>query len=195
MKRFLLVLAALLAAGSLSAAPTIHGVTDAYILAGPELVSNVGQDINLDWGPFFLDLTADWARAATGADTMALTYAVGFSKAFGPLTPGLKLTGDQTYPLDNLTSFCGDWLSDLEPTVDMALGPFGVNLYGNLSFERGYDLLQTMDFSAFLKFKIAELRAGYLFMTDQAVTDDVGYPHAPAAVAGHSFYAKVSVSY
>ena len=201
MKRILILLVLLLAAGLLVAeepAPLVKvgGVTDGWIcIDGPEFSSNVGQDVNIAAGPVSVALTADWARSMAGADTLALTYAVGFSKAFGAFTPGLKLTGDQTYGLDSLTANSGDWFSDLEPSLGIVLGKFGVDLYSDLSFEKGYSLFQTFDGSAYFKAKALTLRAGVLYMDAQAVTDDVGHPNAPAACEGVSFYAKAAITY
>ena len=196
MKRFLILSVLLLVALGLSAQVKIGGLTDAYAIAGVEGGTlNVGQDVNLDMGPVFLDLTADWTKTLYGgADVLALTYAVGFSKAFGIFTPSIKLTGDRSFAFQT-KAWTGDFFSDLEPSLDIVLGKFGINAYADLSFEKGYDLLQTVDTSAFFKAGTLELRAGLLYMDAQAVTDDVGYPNAPAAREGVSFYAKASVSY
>ena len=194
MKRVAILLVLLLVAFGLSA--QVSGVTDAYVMAGDAgFQSNVGQDFNFVAGPVSLALTADWARAVGGADTLALTYVVGFSKAFGAFTPGLKLSGDQTYGSDALTAQSGDWFSDLEPSLGIVLGKFGADLYSDMSLEKGYDLFQTFDGSAYFKAKALTLRAGILYMDARAVTDDIGYPNAPAAREGVSFYAKAEVSY
>ena len=196
MKRILILCVLLLTAFGLSAQVKFSGLTDAYAVGGEAgFQSNVGQDLNISAGPVSLVLTGDWERATIGADTLALTYVLGFNKAFGVFTPGLKLSGDQTYGLDALTAQSGDWFSDLEPSLDIVLGKFGANLYSDLSFEKGYNVLQTVDASAFYKIKTLELRAGLLYMDSVAVVDDIGYPNSPVAREGVSFYAKASVSY
>jgi hypothetical protein len=194
MKRILILFVLLLAALGLSAQVT--GLTDGWVsINDGDYSSNVGQDIGIKAGPVSLDLTADWARAVGGADTLAVTYALAFSKAFGAFTPGLKLTGDQTYALDSVAVQSGDYFSDLIPSLGIVLGKFGADLYSDLSFEKGYNLLQTFDGSAYFKAKTFTLRAGILYADAQAVTDDENYPNAPAIREGVSFYAKASISY
>jgi hypothetical protein len=129
-----------------------------------------------------------------GGDTLALTYALGFSKTFGLFTPAIKLTGDKSFDFPT-EAWTGDLFSDLEPSLIIADETAGMNLYADLSFEPGYELLQTLDASVFLNIKALALRAGILYMDAQAVTDDVGYPNAPAAREGVSVYAKASISY
>jgi hypothetical protein len=174
----------------------IGGVTDGYIIASKDAgKAKGGQDINIDIGPFFLDLTGDWTHTFyTGTDVLDLTYAVGYSQAFGIFTPGIKLTGDHSYALQTKV-WTGDWVSDLTPTLDIAYKAFGINAYADLSFEKDYDLLQTVDVSAFFKFKLGTVRVGGLYANKQAVTDDVGHPNAPAIYEGYSLYAKASLSY
>lgn len=200
MKRLFLFLVILLLAGMAwsEEAPLfkIAGVTDGYIIASKDAgKAKGGQDVNIDIGPFFLDLTGDWTHTFfTKTDVLDLTYAVGYSQAFGIFTPGIKLTGDHSLALQT-KAWTGDWFSDLMPTLDIAYKSIGINAYADLSFEKGYDVLQTIDASAFYKFKLGTLRAGFLYANKQAVTDDVGYPNAPAIQEGYSLYAKASISY
>jgi hypothetical protein len=196
MKRILLLLVLLLAAVGLSAQVKVAGVTDGYFIAnGDGGTLTAGQDINLDIGPVFADFTADWTKTLYGGtDVLALAYAVGFAKTFGIFSPSIKLTGDRSFEFQS-KAWTGDLFSDLEPQLGIAYKAVGLDLYSDLSFEEGYDLFQTFDASAYLKFKLGTLRAGILYMTDVAVTDDVGYPNAPTSRAGVSFYAKASISY
>ena len=174
----------------------IGGVTDGYIIAGKDGGTlTAGQDVNVDIGPFFLDLTFDWTKTLWDGDNIfAPAYAVGFCQTFGAFTPSIKLTGDHSYSLDN-KEWTGDWFSDLEPQLGVVFGNVGADLYSDLSFEAGYAVLQTIDGSAFFNLGPACFRAGVLYMDAQAVTDDVGYPNAPAAREGVSGYFKVSVTY
>ena len=200
MKRSIFILMLLfLAAFILSAEDSLFkfgGTTDGYIIAnagGGKITA--GQDINIDIGPVSLDLTADWTETLwDGADTLAFTYALGFTKAFGIFKPAISLTGDQGFALDAVTQ-SGDWFSDLTPSLNVTFGKVGADLYSDLSFEKNYKLLQTIDASAFFNFKIGSVRAGILYMDDQAATDDVGHPNAPAAQKGVSFYAKAKINY
>ena len=203
MKRILtiLVLLSILAAATFAddseSLFKIGGVTDGYIIAGKDGGTlTAGQDVNLDIGPVYLDLTADWtAPMWAGDNTLALGYTLGFEQAFGAFTPKLVLTGDQSYTLIKGMPATGDWFSDLEPQLGVVFGNVGADLYSDLSFEAGYAVLQTIDGSAFFNLGPACFRAGVLYMDAQAVTDDVGYPNAPAAREGVSGYFKVSVTY
>lgn len=202
MRKILVILAALLLVSMVALAEDapklfkIGGVTDGYMIAGKEAGKITGgQDVNIDVGPFFLDLTGDWTHTFfTDADVLDLTYAVGYSQAFGIFTPGIKLTGDHSYAVES-KAWTGDGFSDLVPTLDIVYKSVGLNLYSDLSFEEGYDVLQTIDASAFFKGKLGTLRAGFLYANAQAVTDDVGYPNAPTIQEGCSFYAKASIAY
>jgi hypothetical protein len=201
MKRIAILLCLLLAGMALLAeepAPlfSMAGVTDGYILAGVDGGTlTAGQDINIDVGPVFVDLTGDWTKTLYGGtDVLALTYTLGFAKTFGIFSPSLKLTGDRSYEFQG-KAWTGDLFSDLEPQLGIAYKSVGLDLYSDLSFEKDYDFLQTFDGSAYLKFKAGNLRAGILYMTDVAIVDDIGYPFAPASRAGVSFYAKASISY
>ena len=195
MRKIVILLVLLLAAMGLSAQVKLAGTTDGYFIAGADGGTlTAGQDINLDIGPVFLDLTGDWTKTLYGGtDVLALTFALGFSKTFGIFSPSIKLTGDRSFEFQS-KAWTGDLFSDLEPQLGIAYKDMGLDLYSDLSFESGYDVLQTFDGSAYLKFK-GTLRAGILYANPQAVTDDVGYPNAPAIREGVSFYAKAEVSY
>lgn len=203
MKRILIVLVLL----SILAAATfaedseslfqIGGVTDGYFIAGKDGGTlTAGQDVNVDVGPVYFDVTADWTMPLwVGDQTLALGYTLGFEQAFGVFTPKLVLTGDQSFTLVKGAAPTGNWFSDLCPSVNIALGDFGIDAYSDLSFQPGYALFQTLDTSAYANLGPASFRAGVLYMDPQAVTDDVGYPNAPAAREGVSGYFKASVSY
>lgn len=201
MKKLAIVLLAVLLAGAVWAeepAPlvSVGGVTDGYIIFGEEGGTlTAGQDVNLDVGPFYADLTLDWTKTLwTGGNVLAFTYAVGYSQAFGIFTPAVKLTGDKSYDFPT-KAWSGDLFSDIEPSLAIVYKAVGANLYSDLSVEKGYELLQTVDVSAFANVGPATFRVGFLYMDPQAVTDDVGYPNSPAAREGYSLYAKASVSY
>ena len=172
------------------------GVTDGYIIAGEDGGKlTAGQDVNLDFGPVYFDVTADWTKTLWGGgDVLALAYTLGFSRAFGIFTPKVELTGDKSYdfPTKVLT---GDLFSDLMPSLNIAFGKVGADIYSDLSFEEGYEIFQTADVSAYANLGPAAFRVGFLYMDPVAVVDDVGYPFAPAAREGYSLYAKASVSY
>ena len=204
MKRFLVlfVLLSFLAAAAFAEESesifSIGGVTDEYIIGGVDGGKmTAGQDVNLDIGPVYFDVTADWtAPLPKGDNTLALAYTLGYSQAFGAFTPKLELTGDQSFTLVKGAVPTGDWFSDLMPSLNITLGKVGMDIYSDLSFEKGYQFFQTLDASAFYNFSDnGSLRAGYLLMSDQAAADDVGHPNGPAALAGSSFYAKASISY
>lgn len=193
MKKILLLFVLLLAALGAWAADPLSFVTDGYV--NPD-TATVGQDVVVTIGPVSSTLTLDWSQALkTGADTLAFTWNAAFSKAFGIFTPSVKMSGDQTFGLDALTANSGDWLSDLEPGLAVALGPFAIDLFSNMSLEQNYNFLQTVDISGAFKFKAGSLRAGFLYMDAQAVVDDIGRPFAPATHEGLSLYAKASISY
>lgn len=201
MKRLGIVLLVLLLAAGLWAEEekplvSVGFLTDGYVIGNKDGGTvTAGQDVNLDVGPFFADLTFDWTKTLwDGDNTLAPAYVVGYSQAFGAFTPGIKLSGDQSWSVDG-KAWTGDIFSDLEPSLDIAIGKVGANLYADLSFEEGYDVFQTFDGSLFANVGPAVFRAGVLYMTAQAVTDDVGYPNSPAAREGTNFYAKVSVEY
>jgi hypothetical protein len=171
-------------------------VTDGYILTDKDSgKANVGQVVNIDIGPVFIDLTADLTKVLfVNTDLLELSYEAGFKKTFGIFTPGLKLTGDHALALQTGV-WTGDWFSDLTPTLDIAYKGLTVNLYSDMSFEKAHDLLQTVDASACYAWKIFKVRAGLLYANAQAVTDDVGYPNAPIIQEGVSFYARASITY
>lgn len=201
MKRVPIILILLLAAVAIITAQeqtfSIGGCTDAYIIAGKESSTlTAGQDVNIGAGPFYFDLAADWTKPLwKGDQTLDFDYTVGFSRAFGVFTPALEVTGDQSFTLVRGAEPSGDWFSDLEPSLNVALGKIGLDLYSDLSFEEDYELLQTADLSAYANLGPAAFRVGFLYMDAQAVEDDVGYPNAPDCLEGNSFYATASVEY
>ena len=203
MKRFLVlfVLLSFLAAAAFAEESesifSIGGVTDGYIIGGVDGGKmTAGQDVNLDIGPVYFDVTADWtAPLPKGDNTLALAYTLGYSQAFGAFTPKLELTGDQSFTLAKGVDPTGDWFSDLMPSINITFGKVGIDAYSDLSFEKGYKFLQTVDASGFANVGSAAFRVGILYMDPQAVTDDVGHPNGPAVLEGVSLYAKASVSY
>ena len=176
---------------------SIGGLTDGYFAANKDGGTlTAGQDVNIDIGPVYFDVTADWtAPMWKGDNTLALAYTLGFTQAFGAFTPKLELTGDQSFTLAKGVDPTGDWFSDLMPSINITFGKVGIDAYSDLSFEKGYKFLQTVDASGFANVGSAAFRVGILYMDPQAVTDDVGYPNGPAVLEGVSLYAKASVSY
>lgn len=197
MKKLAIVLVVLVAMASMSwGQVTVGGVTDGYIIGGEEGGKmTAGQDVNIGVGPFSAVLKADWTKTLwDGGNTIALAYTLGYTQAFGIFTPKVEFTGDHSYAVEDRV-WTGDLFSDLIPSLNINFEPFGVDLYSDMSFEEGYEFLQSVDASAYYNFAIGSVRAGFLYMDAQAVTDDDYYPNAPAAREGYSFYAKASISY
>lgn len=175
---------------------TVGGVTDASIIGGKEDGTlTAGQDVNIGAGPFSVDLEADWTKDLwDGGNTIDLAYTLGYSQAFGIFTPKVEFTGDKSLAVED-NEWTGDLFSDLIPSLNINLDPFGVDLYSDMSFEEGYDFLQTVEASAYWNFSKGSVRAGFLYMDAQAVEDDDYYPNSPAAREGYSFFAKAEISY
>jgi hypothetical protein len=91
--------------------------------------------------------------------------------------------------------FSGDFLGDMTAKVAFAKDALSAQAYSLFTAKKGYPVFMGVDLSATYAPKCGSLTVGGSFLDPMAVTDDVGYANAVAAVEGLSFYAKASISY
>jgi len=197
-KRLVLILAVLLAATLATAEGLkVSGDSNATVYHDFDSVGvlDIDQNAKLELWKLSLALNAGFTHDFGAlTDVISWGYTLGYAQAFGPFSVSASLASDgMKYTFGG--AYAGNLLDDIKAGVDFAKEPFGANASVLFSAVKGYEFFQGTDISVAYLPKWGSFRIGGTFLDAQAVTDDVGYSNAIAAVEGFSLYAKAKVTY
>jgi hypothetical protein len=198
MKRILLVLLISFVAFGLSAQVKFSGSTGSTAYINDTLdggVLDADQDITIAFAPLSLALNAGYTRDfAALSNVISFGYMLTAAHAFGPVA--LTATAASNALAQTIGgAFAGDFLGDMTAKMVLSKDIVSATVYGLFTAKKGYPFFMGVDTSVSIAPKWGSFTVGTLMLDAKAVTDDVGYANAVAAVEGLSFYAKAKVTY
>jgi hypothetical protein len=174
----------------------VSGDTTTYVQHDDAAVGtiDVDQNVALEYWLFKLALNAGYTLTFPAKNAVSWGYALTYAQAFGPFSVSASLASDSmAYTFG--TGMAGGILDDIKVGAAFAKDAFAANVDLLLSAVSGYALFQGLEVGAGFLPKWGYVRVGMDLLDAQAVTDDVGYVNAPAALEGLSFFAKAQVKY
>ncbi len=200
MKRIMCILAilAMVSMAAIAEQPVlkVSGNTDTYVYHDDAAAGAFDFDSNVLLSYWNVSLALNAGYTLTFPDTSVVSwgYALKYAQAFGPIAAHASLASDSmSYTINGI--YAGNLLDDIVVGLDFTKAPFGFYADALFSAVEGYDFFQAFELSAAYLPKWGYIRAGLDVLDAQAVTDDVGYINAPAALEGFSFFLKAGVTY
>lgn len=201
MKRFVIILVALLFAASFAVAEApvlkVTGDTSTYVYHddGTKGAFDVDSNVTLAYWLFKLALNAGYTFTFPSTSAISWGYLFSYAQAIGPLGVYASV-GSDSMKVTLPSTFAGNLLDDIKVGADFTpKAPFVANAYALFSMVKGYNHFQGCEVSAAYKPKWGEFRLGMDMLDAQAVKDDTGHSLTPSALEGLSFWAKAKVSY
>lgn len=201
MKRFLIVLLALLVAASFAVAEDapvlkVTGDTSTYFQHDDAVIGtfDVDQNVTLAYWLFSLALNAGYTLTMPDTNAISFGYTLSYGQAFGPLSVSASLASDGlAYTFG--TGIGGALLNPIKVGAAYTKGVWAANADARFSAKPGYSFFQAVEVGGGFIPKWGYIRLGMNYLMPQADVDDVGIVNAPATLEGLSFFAKAKVSY